>query len=93
MRNFFEILILLPLLVLCYQFYSFSINSVGRRRQERCLNLGVGFMVLGVVSLVFKSVPVVFCGLILMMFGFRLVAKGLDRLDKSVFIDRFDEDQ
>jgi hypothetical protein len=49
-------------------------------------------MTTGICAMVFKSAPSAFLGLILMMFGFRLMAKGLDRLDKNTFIDRYDED-
>jgi hypothetical protein len=45
----------------------------------------------GIAALAYKSVPFAFFGIILMMFGFRLIAKGLDRLEKKVFIDRFEE--
>jgi integral membrane sensor domain MASE1 len=93
MRSYVEILIILPLLVMCFQLYSFSVNSTERKVQERCQNLGIGFMTLGITALVLKSAPFAFFGLILMMFGFRLLAKGLDRLDKKIFIDRFDDDK
>jgi hypothetical protein len=48
-------------------------------------------MTLGIIALVFKSAPFAFFGLILMMFGFRLLARALDRLDKRIFIDRFED--
>jgi hypothetical protein len=92
MRIYIETLIVMPLLVLCYQLYAFSVGSEKLKLQERCLKLGVAFMTLGVLGLAIKTAPFAFSGLILMMFGFRLIAKGLDRLDKNVFIDRFDED-
>ena len=92
MQSYLEILIILPLLVLCYQLYSYSVSGEGRERQSRCQGLGIAFMSCGIVSLVFKSAPVAFFGLVLMMFGFRLLAKGLDRLDKKIFIDRCEDD-
>jgi hypothetical protein len=48
-------------------------------------------MTLGIMALVFKSAPFAFFGLILMMLGFRLIARGLDRLDKNIFIDQYDD--
>lgn len=93
MRSYIEILILLPLLVMCYQFYSFSVTSKGREQQGRCQKLGIVLMALGITALVFKSAPFVFFGFILMMFGFRLLAKGLDRLDKKIYIDRYEDDK
>lgn len=92
MRVYFEIMIILPMLVMCYQLYCFSVSSVGREKQERCQSLGITFMTFGIFAMVFKSAPLAFFGLILMMFGFRLLAKGLDRLDKTTFIDQYRDD-
>ena len=91
MNTYIETAVILPILVLCYQIYSFSVNSEGVDRQARCQKLGIAFMTIGICALVIKSAPSAFFGLILMMFGFRLMAKGLDRLDKNTFIDRYDE--
>ena len=91
MRTYVEILIILPLLLMCFQLYFFSVYSAGRRQQERCQKLGIAFMTLGIMALVFKSAPFAFFGLILMMLGFRLIARGLDRLDKNIFIDQYDD--
>ena len=94
MRSYVEILIILPLLVLCYQFYFFSINSMGVEKQVRCQKLGIVFMTFGITALVFKTVPIVFFGLILMMFGFSLISKGLDRLDKKyIMIDQHQDEK
>jgi hypothetical protein len=91
MQIFVESLIILPLLVVCFQLYSYSLHGEGRERQQRCQNLGIAFMTMGITTLVFKSAPFAFFGLILIMFGFRLLARALDRLDKRIFIDRFDD--
>lgn len=93
MHSYFEILIILPLLVMCYQLYSYSVKGEGREKQERCRGLGIAFMLLGIMALVFKSAPLAFFGLILMMFGFRLIAKGLDRVNKEIFIDQCEDDR
>lgn len=92
MQRYLEVLIILPLLVVCYQLYSYSGNGTGCERQARCRKLGTAFMSLGILALVFKSAPLAFFGLVLMMFGFRLLAKGLDRLDKKIFIDQCADD-
>lgn len=92
MNAYIEPAIILPVLAVCYQMYSYAMNSKGRERQGRCQMLGILFMTLGVCALVYRSVATVFLGLALMMFGFRLLARGLDRLDKSIFIDRYDDD-
>jgi hypothetical protein len=88
MRTFVDILIIIPLLILCFQLYYFSVNSKGVQRQDRCQKLGIVFMTFGIVALVFKTFPIVSFGLILMMFGFSLISKGLDRLDKKIYIDQ-----
>jgi hypothetical protein len=93
MQIYVESLIILPLLVVCYQLYSYSIHGEGRQKQDKCQNLGIAFMTLGITALVFKSAPFAFFGLILIMFSFRSLAKGLDRLDKKIFIDRYEEDK
>ncbi len=93
MYSYVEFLIILPLLVVCYQLYSFSANSTGVEKQERCLKLGIAFMTFGITAMALKSVPFSFFGIVLIMFGFRLLAKGLDRLDKKRFIDRCDDDE
>jgi len=92
MHIFVEIVIILPLLVLCYQFYFFSVNSKGIQRQNRCQKLGIVFMTFGIIALVFKTVPIVFFGLILILFGFRLISRGLDRLEKNIYNPNHEKD-
>lgn len=92
MSAYIESMIILPLLIFSYQIYSFSARGEGVMRQGRCLKTGVFFMTSGVMALIFKSAPTAFFGLFLMMLGFRLLAKGLDRLDKKIHIDRYDDD-
>ena len=86
MHSFVEIVIIVPLLILCFQLYYFSVNSKGIQKQDRCQKLGIVFMTFGIVTLVFRTVPIVSFGLVMMMFGFSLISKGLDRLDKSIYI-------
>jgi uncharacterized membrane protein len=49
-------------------------------------------MTFGLTALIARQPALVVMGLILIMFGFRLMATGLDRIDKKVFIDRYDEE-
>lgn len=92
MKDLVELLVLVPLFIMCYQFYAFSMSSKGVERQKRCQSLGIVFTTLGTCSLAFHTPLAVFGGIILIMLGFRLIARGLDRMDKNVFIDHFDED-
>lgn len=93
MREFFQLLIILPLLVICYQIYTFSSSRKGEDRQSRCQKLGIGYMVIGILALIEREPLFAFFGLILIMFGFRLMAKGLDRIDKTVFIESYNEEE
>jgi len=86
MHTFVEIVIIVPLLILCFQLYYFSVNSTGVQKQDRCQKLGIAFMTVGIVALVFKTVPAVSFGFVMMMFGFSLISKGLDRLDASIYV-------
>jgi len=93
MTSYFKLLIFMPLLVICYQIYSFTSSRTGAEKQIRCRRLGIGYMVLGVLAMVEREPLSGFFGIILIMFAFRLLAKSLDRLDKSVFIDRYDDEK
>jgi hypothetical protein len=90
MRVFFELLATLPVMVICYQLYTFAAHSTGVVRQRRLQKLGVAYMTMGILALVSREPVFVFSGLVLIMAGLRLMAKGLDRLDKHIFIDRYD---
>ncbi len=90
MRIYLEFLAMLPVMVICYQLYAFSANSQGAVRQKRCQKLGIAFMTMGIMILITREFALVIFGMMLIMTGFRLMARGLDRLDKSVFIDRYD---
>ena len=91
MSSYFQLFVFIPLLVICYQIYAFSASSKGTDRQSRCQKLGIGYMVIGVLALTWRDTLPAFFGLILIMSGLRLMAKGLDRIDKTVFIDRYND--
>jgi len=92
MTSFFKLLILIPLFVICYQVYSFTSSRKGLDRQNRCQKLGIGYMTIGTLSLAWREPLFAFFGIILIMLGLRLMAKGLDRIDKTVFIDRYNDE-
>lgn len=91
MGQYLEILLALPVLIICYQMYSFAAKRSGAEMQKSCRLLGIIYMAIGITLLILREPVFVFTGLILMMFGFRLIAKGLDRLDKTIFIDRYND--
>lgn len=93
MSAYFQLLIVIPLLVICYQIYAFSSSRKGEDKQSRCQKLGIGYMAIGILALIERQPLFAFFGLILIMFGFRLMAKGLDRIDKTVFIDCYNDEK
>lgn len=93
MVSYFKLLILIPLLIIFYQIYSFTSSRSGVEKQGRCRKLGIGYMVIGILALIEREPLFAFFGLILIMFGLRLLATSLDRIDKTVFIDRYDDDK
>ena len=88
---FVKLLILVPLITVVFQMYNYAVSRQAEERQKVCRGLGIGLLSLGIVSLVFRGHLFVFAGLIMMMVGFRLVAHGLDRLDKKIYIDRYSD--
>ena len=93
MQHVTEITILIPLMIICFQVYAFSTSRKGVEKQGSCQVLGIAYMAIGIVALVFHEAVFVLAGFVMIMMGFRLIAHGLDRIDKKVFIDRYEEDR
>jgi Na+/phosphate symporter len=87
--SYIKFLMLIPFLTLFYQLYSYAERQKGVERQNVCRSLGIASFTIGVVCLVFRDLLLAIFGIIFMMFGFRLIAHGLDRIDKKIFIDRY----
>jgi len=88
-----ECFVMIPFVVVSMQFYNWIVSLKGEEKQKHCKALGVTYTTLGTVCFLFRSLPFAIIGMILFMLGMRLIAHGLDRLDKSVFIDRYDKDR
>jgi len=86
---FLQIFIAIPVVVLVTQLYLFAMSREGELRQVASRGLGITFSTCGVVSLVFHRPFFVLLGFFLIMVGLLLMAKGLDRLDKKIYIDRY----
>jgi Na+/phosphate symporter len=84
---------MIPFVVVMVQFYTWIVSLEGEEKQRHCKVLGVTYTTLGTVCFMLRSVPLAIMGMILFMFGLRLIAHGLDRLNKSIFIDRYDGDK
>jgi len=74
--------------IFTYQMYLFATSRQGVERQRTCQGMGIGCLTLGILFLVSRDIYFSIGGMILIMFGFRLVSHGLDRLGKTKFIDR-----
>jgi hypothetical protein len=83
------VLMVLPLLVFAYQIYRYIVTLERENKQRACRSLGILLFPAGVILLVFRNKYSVIIGLILLMAGLRLIAYGLERKDKNIFIDRY----
>lgn len=84
--------LLLPFWVFCLQFISYAFSQEGEQRQNQCRILGIILTTTGIVSLVLRDPIFAFSGFALIMLGLRLIAASLDRINKIIFIDRYDAD-
>jgi len=84
--------LLLPFWVISVQLCFYALNLKAEQKQQNCQAIGIIFTTLGVVSLVSHDIAFTTSGLVLIMLGLRMMAIGLDRIDKSTFIDRYKND-
>jgi uncharacterized membrane protein HdeD (DUF308 family) len=92
MMEYVKFLILLPMIIFGYQLYCYTISLKRVEKQRACRSLGIIMFPAGVICLVYHNFLAVIVGLVMIMFGLRLIAYGLERKDKNIFIDRYDED-
>jgi hypothetical protein len=92
MQSLVKYIPLLPCWAVCIQLFCYRISLQGVRKQRECRTLGIILTSIGVVSLVSRDFWYVLSGLALIMLGLRLLATGLDRIDKKIHIDRFEDD-
>jgi hypothetical protein len=90
--SYIKLLVLIPFITLYYQLYAYAVRQKGVERQDICRTLGITSFTIGIACLAFRDLLFGIAGIIFMMFGFRLIAHGLDRIDKKIFIDRCDDD-
>ena len=93
MNIYVECFIMIPFIVISIQFYSWIVSLEGEEKQKHCKALGVTYTTLGTVGFLFRSPAFAIIGLIFFMLGLRLISHGLDRINKTVFIDRYEEDK
>jgi hypothetical protein len=86
---YLKILIIVMFLAVIFQMYNYATSRQREEKQKICRGLGILLFTVGVVSLVTRDHFFVLAGLFLMMIGFRLMAQGLDRLDKKIYIDSY----
>lgn len=92
MTEYLKLLLILPVIVIGYQLYRYTITLKREEKQRACRSLGIIIFPAGVICLVFRNLYAVMAGLVIIMFGLRLIAYGLERKDKNIFIDRYEED-
>ena len=92
MMEYVKLLLLLPMIIFGYQLYRYTISLKRAEKQRACRSLGIIIFPMGVICLVYRNFYAVIVGLVLIMLGLRLIAYGLERKDKNIFIDRYDED-
>jgi hypothetical protein len=89
---YLQIFLAIPIVIMSTQLYLYGASRTGAIRQSTCRGLGIAYTTGGVVSLVFHSAFFAFLGFYLIMLGLLLISRGLDRLDKKIFIDSYAED-
>lgn len=82
-------LLLLSAFVFAYQFYKYATTRDIARKEMPCYVLGVAYVSFGTTAFVFHDLLLAFGGLYLIMLGLLLLAQGLDRKNKRIFIDRY----
>jgi hypothetical protein len=82
----------IPFVIVMFQFYSWIVSLQGVDKQRHCKALGIVYTTLGTCCFIFRTLPFAIAGLLIFMLGLRLIANGLDRINKTTFIDRLDED-
>ena len=87
-----KFLILLPVIVFVYQLYRYTITLAKEEKQRACRTIGVILFPVGSLCLLHRSFISVIMGFVLLMAALRLIAFGLERRDKSIYIDRYDGD-
>jgi len=90
--EYLKLLIFLPVIVFGYQLFCYTVTLKKEEKQRACRSLGIIIFPAGVVCLVFRNFYTVIAGLVMIMFALRLIAYGLERKDKNIFIDRYKED-
>ncbi len=75
-----------------YQYFHYAITRPKEEREPVCYGFGIAYISFGVLSLVSRDAILAFVGLYLIMLGMYMLAKGLERKDRNIFIDRFHED-
>jgi drug/metabolite transporter (DMT)-like permease len=75
-----------------FQCYTYAMSREGYERQTVCQQLGIVFVSVGGASLLTHDLVATLFGFLLIMLGLLLIGKGLDRKDKTIYIDRLDHE-
>jgi dolichol kinase len=83
MNIYIKCFLVIPFVVVMFQFYMWIISLEGAEKQKHCKALGTTYTFLGIVSFVFKSFPIGIVGVILIILGLRLIAHGFNLNDEN----------
>jgi len=87
-----EWLALIPILIFSGQAYNYAVTKTGEGKQTTCKALGIACATVGIVILVYRSAPLSFAGLFLIMMGLRLIEHSLNHIDKKIFVNKCEEE-
>jgi len=93
MLQFIEYLSAAAVVIVFNQLYAYAVSLKGQEKQVTCQRFGIVYLTLGIFSFASQNIPVIIAGFILIMIGLRLIAHGLDRINKSTFIDCYRPDE
>lgn len=88
-----KIIFVFTVLVFLYQLYNYALSRRKAHKEQACYGTGITYIVLGVLCFIFRDPFLSFLGLMLLMLGLLLLANGLQRKDKTIFIDRYHGDK
>ncbi len=93
MLQFIEFMSTAAVVIVFNQLYAYAVSLKGQEKQDTCQKFGITYLTIGIFSLASRVTPVIIGGLIMIMMGLRLIAHGLDRINKSTYIDRYNPDK
>ncbi len=86
---YLQIFLAIPIVIISTQLYWYAVSRTGTSRQSSCRSLGIVYTTVGIGCLIFRSTFTAFLGFYLIMLGLILISRGLDRLNKHIYLDKY----